>query len=131
MPSLRVMVALVVVLGLAACQSEDDRPATYTYIQAAILAPHCATIGCHSEYGDVRGYHFDVYDEAYRTLTGAECGAPVLGSLVVPGMPGSSFLVAVMRGGNGVKRQMPPDRPLPEKDIELIEQWILEGATCE
>jgi hypothetical protein len=23
---------------------------------------------------------------------------------------------------------MPPDRPLPEADIRLIERWILEGA---
>jgi hypothetical protein len=25
--------------------------------------------------------------------------------------------------------RMPPDRPLPEADIELVEQWILNGAT--
>ena len=25
--------------------------------------------------------------------------------------------------------RMPPDRPLPEADIELVERWILNGAT--
>jgi hypothetical protein len=24
--------------------------------------------------------------------------------------------------------RMPPDRPLPEADIELVERWILNGA---
>ena len=24
--------------------------------------------------------------------------------------------------------RMPPDRPLPEADIELVEAWILDGA---
>jgi hypothetical protein len=25
-------------------------------------------------------------------------------------------------------RRMPPDRPLPEADIRLVERWILAGA---
>jgi hypothetical protein len=32
--------------------------------------------------------------------------------------------------GIEVRTAMPPDRPLPEADVALIERWILEGARC-
>ena len=33
--------------------------------------------------------------------------------------------------GDNVARAMPPDRPLPDVDIDLIENWILAGAPCD
>jgi hypothetical protein len=46
--------------------------------------------------------------------------------LVTPYDPAQSRLVQMLRA-TGAPR-MPPDRPLPEADIALIEKWILDGA---
>jgi hypothetical protein len=40
--------------------------------------------------------------------------------------PNESRVVHMMRATG--TRRMPPDRPLAEADIRLIEQWILNGA---
>jgi hypothetical protein len=46
--------------------------------------------------------------------------------LVTPGNPTESRIINMMRA-YGADR-MPPDRPLSEADIRLVEQWILAGA---
>lgn len=46
--------------------------------------------------------------------------------LVTPYDPNQSRLVHMLRA-RGADR-MPPDRPLNEPDIRLVEQWILNGA---
>jgi hypothetical protein len=46
--------------------------------------------------------------------------------LVIPGNPGQSRIVNMMRAFGAAR--MPPDRPLAEADITLIEEWILAGA---
>jgi hypothetical protein len=33
--------------------------------------------------------------------------------------------------GDNVRRAMPPDRALPDADIDLVEQWIVDGALCD
>lgn len=119
----------------AACQSDDDRPASFEYIQTAILAPNCATIGCHSEFAAVRTYTFDDFEEAYMDLTGTPCDQardsdPQTVGLVSPGDPDSSTLTYVLRREDDFGPIMPPDRPLPGADVDLIEQWIAEGARC-
>ena len=126
-----VLLSLALMAVMAACQSEDDRPASYGYIFTTILAPNCATSGCHSEFGDVQDIRLDDYDEAYRILAGGDCDPdqdPPGGRLVLPGQPDASLLINAMRGL--LELNMPPDRPLPEKDIELVEQWVMEGAKC-
>lgn len=50
----------------------------------------------------------------------------VVRQLVIPGNPAESRIVNMMHA-TGTDR-MPPDRPLAEADIALVEQWILEGA---
>jgi hypothetical protein len=46
--------------------------------------------------------------------------------MVIPYNPEQSRLVNVLRGRGA--SLMPPDRPLPEADIRLIERWIRAGA---
>lgn len=101
----------------AACGDEiDDRPATREYIVAAILAPSCGNAACHSSAAKVKGYAFDTQEEA----------AEALQQLVVPGDVQRSRLATVLRATD--ENRMPLDSPLPAKDIELIEAWILGGA---
>ena len=128
-PALSLAIVMAVALALAmittACQAEDDRPATFEYIQTTILAPNCATIGCHSQYGEVANYYFD--GDATEV-----CQDVVVGlGLVSAGMPDTSFMISAIRGETGEALQMPPDRALPEADIELIQRWIAEGASCD
>jgi hypothetical protein len=118
----------------ASCASEDDRPATWSYVWATIIEPSCTTVGCHSSFSATYGFRFDSKKGAYTYLTGRSCdepdapGAPPR-SYVSPGQPDRSQLVYLLRGED-VPRRMPPDTPLPERDIELIERWILDGAEC-
>lgn len=118
------MRSIVVGLVLLACSCTDDRPATWSFISTAIVEPACGTSGCHSQWSQVAGVILDTRDVAYKTLvTNPPDGyAP----FVVPGQPDQSQLMFLLRGDE--IRIMPPDAPLPQADLDLIGQWILEGA---
>ena len=119
--------------GLAAC-GEDDRPASWSYIHTAIIAPSCATASCHSEDNAEAGVDLHSIESAYTILVGRACDAnnppgQAQRNFVAPGQPERSRLLYLLIGEE-VPRQMPPDRPLPDGDIDLVERWILEGALC-
>ena len=125
--------ALAAVLAIGAC-GEDDRPASFEYIHTAILAPSCATASCHTEAVSQAGIRLHTVESAYTMLVGRPCDGDNLEeqaprNFVDPGHPERSPLMYLLRGDE-VRRAMPPDRLLPDPDIELIERWILEGASC-
>lgn len=105
----------VLLTGLfAACgASPDDRPATLEVISLAVLAPACGTVACHSSTTNAKGYAFDTLDGARASLR----------LLVRAGEPAQSRLIDVI-----TSRQMPPDAPMADQDVALIEQWIASGA---
>lgn len=124
---------LVLSIALYGC-GEDDRPASFEYIHTAILAPNCATASCHTEAVSQAGIRLHTVEAAYTMLVGRPCEADPIDeqaerNFVDPGHPERSRLVYLLRGDE-VRRAMPPDRLLPEPDIELVERWILEGAPC-
>jgi hypothetical protein len=134
---------------LSNCGSDGDgRPAEWAYISPVILQPNCATTSCHSRAQAAAGLDFSDPGRAYESLFGLEvwvvepgatagqagckvargavvCPRPMR-AMVTPFNPGQSRLINMLRA-NGAAR-MPPDRPLPEADIRLIERWILDGA---
>jgi hypothetical protein len=116
---------LLVACLAAACGGEDDRPAVWSFIAPAIIQPNCATARCHSKWTSTAGLRFDAIDDSYTYLVG---GGTAAGSqnFVVPFQPQDSKLMYLLRGEE--TRRMPPDQPLPDADIELIEAWILAGA---
>jgi hypothetical protein len=130
------VVAVVAALGLSGalgCGEVDDRPASWSYIHAAIIAPSCATSNCHSSLAATAGIQLHTPEAGYLFMTGRVCGGEELPgeaprNFVTPGSPEYSPLMYLLRGEE--RRIMPPDTPLPEVDIELIERWILEGAPC-
>jgi hypothetical protein len=112
----------------------DDRPASWSYVHAAIIRPSCTTSSCHSSLATTAGLNFETRVGAYMYLTGRVCDGPELPGLpprhlVAPGQPERSRLVYLLRGED--LRNMPPDGPLPPADVALIERWILEGALCD
>jgi hypothetical protein len=134
-------------MSLSSCQASDDRPATWEYISPVIFEPSCATGSCHGPASAVAGLDFSTPERGYTSLTGLwvwivdpkgtladEC-MTMRGTvacqryqrpLVVPFNPSQSRLINVLRAQNAPR--MPPNRPLAEADIALVERWILNGA---
>jgi hypothetical protein len=138
-------VGLLVVLAAGCGEGADPRSASWEYLSAAIFQPSCATASCHSPAAAADGLNFADAASGYTSLTGLwvwiedptgeldNCrvvdGAHLcrhLRQFINPYNPSQSRLVHLLRA-EGAPR-MPPDRPLPEVDIQLVERWILDGA---
>jgi hypothetical protein len=150
-PSWVILLLLSVCVTLSsACGSVDDRPAAWGYISPALFQPACATSSCHSRAVAVAGLDLSDPDRGYTSLTGLwvwivdPSGTPEQGCkpmdgkvfcqrphrpLVTPFDPAQSRVVNMLRAQHAPR--MPPDRPLPEADIRLVERWILNGAAKE
>ena len=113
-------VFLVFFAIFGACSNPDQRPATWSYIHAAIIVPSCSTASCHSSLTAQAGIVLEDRRDAFDILTEQQ--------LVVPGDMNSSLLL-LLRGEGGPR--MPPDAPIPDADIDLIEEWIIVGAERE
>jgi hypothetical protein len=124
--------ALAVLSPLTAC-GEDDRSASWSYIHTAIISTSCVTSSCHTKENAQADVDLHSQRSAYKVLVGQRCDPDNPPdrerNYVAPGQPDRSHLIYLLRGVES-SGQMPPDRPLPEGDIELIERWILEGALC-
>jgi hypothetical protein len=120
-------------VGAGGCGgNEDDRDPTWSYISPAIIQPNCATSSCHSQGTAVAGLNLSTADAGYRSLLllhlplRGMLPPPKARQLVTPFNPDESRVVNMMRAEGSWR--MPPDRPLAEADIRLIERWILNGA---
>ncbi len=127
-------------LALAACDDAADRPATWSYVHAAIVVPACTTAACHSKLTAIAGLDLSDREGAYNLLVGRVCGEPVRPqdpgrNYVTPGSAAYSQLVYQLRGEDAAGRPyrdvMPPDAPLPGVEVELVERWIDGGAACD
>jgi hypothetical protein len=111
--------AAAFVLFAAGCgTSIDDRPVKWSYISATIIEPSCATVSCHSSVAQRAGVDLHTRDIAWSSLTN--------GHFVFPGDSAHSELTYLMHAQGSIR--MPPDVPLPEVDIDLIQRWIDAGA---
>jgi hypothetical protein len=142
----RPALAVALVLVGVACGRTDDRPAVWTYVSAELFQPNCATASCHSRAVAVAGLDFSDADRGYRSLTALHVWVPdpdgTIGGdcktvdatvycererpLLLAFNPSQSRVVYMLRAHAAPR--MPPDRPLPEPDIQLVEAWILDGA---
>jgi hypothetical protein len=113
------------------CGPGDDRPATWSYISPAIIQGNCATSSCHGPTAAVAGLDLSTAEKGWngllrQKLPEREKGYEANRPMVIPFNPDQSRVVNMLRA-RGANR-MPPDRPLAEADIVLIESWILAGA---
>jgi hypothetical protein len=118
-PARRLLLVAVAALVIGCGDATDDRPARWSFISATIMEQSCATVNCHSAIAQRAGV--DLHDRAtgYRDL--------VERNFVLPGdQTNSSALLYLMHGQGSIR--MPPDQPLPEADIQLINNWIKAGA---
>lgn len=113
------LLAALLAAGIGCGGDADNRPVKWSFISATIMEPSCATVNCHSEVAQRAGV--DLHDRAtgYRALVDRR--------FVVPSdQTGSSSVLHLMRAQGSLR--MPPDSPLPEADIVLIDNWIKNGA---
>jgi hypothetical protein len=120
---------------LAGCVEPAERATPWPYLHAAVIEPGCATGGCHTPTAAEAGLDLSTPVRAHGLLVGGVCGeAPTpgepAGNFVIPFEPERSRLMHLLRGDDANLR-MPPDAALPDGEIALIEQWILEGARCD
>jgi hypothetical protein len=124
----------LVSVALVGCGGAEDRPPTWSYISPAIIQPNCATSSCHSAGAAVSGLDLSTAEIGYDSLfnqklppNGVNMARPmVTRRLVTPFSPTESRVVNMLRAYGAAR--MPPDRPLSEADIALIEEWIYQGA---
>jgi hypothetical protein len=124
---------ILLAAGAAGCGgTEDTRDPVWGYISPAIIQPNCATSSCHNQGSAVAGLDLSSIASGYKSLLMEHLPQRAMGGaakprpLVTPGNPDESRVVNMLRAAGA--RRMPPDRPLAEGDITLIEHWILDGA---
>jgi mono/diheme cytochrome c family protein len=101
-----------------------DAP-TLANIQARVFSPIC--IQCHIGAGAPQGLRLDEVN-AFNDLVGVRSREVDL-LRVDPFNPDDSYLVRKIEGTASAGGQMPLGGPvLPDEDIMLIRQWVLEGA---
>jgi len=109
------LLLVTLLAGLVACgTTPDERPVTVEVVALSILAPNCGQVQCHSTTTNLEGYAFDTLDAAKKSLN------RLAGTTLA-----NSELVEVLHA-DGDKR-MPPDSPLADEDIALVEAWIEAG----
>lgn len=99
--------------------SDGKQPVSYGRQIAPIFALHC--YGCHGEANPSSGLQLSTYNGLRRGGS--------MGEDITPGEPDRSFLVKFIEGFRGPDQRMPlGSRPLTQDQIQLIRQWIAEGA---
>jgi hypothetical protein len=100
--------------------------AEFQSIQDNVLTPACTV--CHSGASAPLGLRLDA-DSSYALLVNAPSAEVPELLRVAPGDPDGSYLVQKLEGTAAVGDRMPLDAPaLPQSTIDVIRQWISDGA---
>jgi hypothetical protein len=101
--------------------------ADFQSIQANVFTPIC--VRCHSGASAPEGLQLDA-DHSYALLVGVPSAEVPSLDRVKPGDPDDSYLVQKLEGAPGIVGvQMPFGGPyLPQSTIDVIRQWISNGA---
>jgi hypothetical protein len=100
--------------------------ATFESIQANVFTPIC--VECHAGASAPLGLRLDETN-SYGLLVGVSSVEQLGVPRVAPGNPNGSYLVQKLEGSAAFGARMPLGRePLPQSDIDVIRQWIADGA---
>lgn len=105
-------------------------PATLQEIQDTIFTPHCAIGTCHDAGSVTENLNLSA-GTAYSQLVNVSAVENPAKLRVNPGNPDDSFLVTKIQGpppGEGNPMPPPGQLPLSADQIQLIRNWILQGA---
>ena len=116
----------------AACTDVVPFRPQFSCIQQLVFTPTCALAGCHAAPNASQGL---VLSEgiSYGMLVGVPSTETATGQIrVAPGDPDNSYLIVKLEGTDSrlVGDRMPFGGPyLSQAEIDVIRQWILDGAT--
>lgn len=99
----------------------------FSEIQSNVFTPGCATAGCHAGGAPSAGLNLDAAN-SYAELIDIPSSQDSAIDRVEPGNPTNSYLIQKLEGTAATGVQMPPGAPLPQADIDVIKQWIQDGA---
>ncbi len=100
--------------------------ATFESIQQNVFSAQCEM--CHTGASAPEGLRLDP-DNSYDLLVGVPSSQQPSLQRVEPGNPDDSYLIRKLEGTAATGEQMPLDLPpLPQADIDVIRQWIADGA---
>ena len=100
--------------------------ATFSSIQTNVLTPTCSI--CHAGAGAPEGLRLDVAN-SFALLVGVASSQEPSLQRVDPGDPNNSYLIRKLEGTAATGGRMPlGGTPLPQADIDMIRQWITDGA---
>ena len=100
----------------------------FSEIQTGLFNPSCATVGCHSGANPDAGLNLEA-GQSYTMLVGIASSQQPGVQRVNPGNPDLSYLIQKLEGAAGITNgQMPPSGAIPQADIDVVRQWISDGA---
>lgn len=104
----------------------DMLVATFDSIQSNVFSVYCEM--CHTGASAPLGLRLDP-DNSYGLLVGVPSSQQPALERVEPGNPDASYLIRKLEGTAATGEQMPLSLPpLPQADIDVIRQWISDGA---
>jgi hypothetical protein len=139
----RTLATTTVIAGVASCGGGDDGygngggggggggggttlQANFTSIQDNVFTPICTT--CHTGAGAPQGLRLDSAN-SYALLVGVASQEQPALQRVAAGDPNNSYLIKKLEGTASVGGRMPlGGTPLAQSDIDVIRQWITDGA---
>ena len=101
--------------------------ATFSDIQASVFTPSCATSTCHAGGAPAAGLNLEMAN-SYTMLVGIQSGQDPAFVRVLAGSPDNSYLVQKLEGSASGGGIMPPGGALSQTNIDMIRQWISDGA---
>ena len=99
----------------------------FSEIQANVFTPDCATSGCHAGANAAASLNLEEAN-SYAMLVGIQSSQDGALQRVEAGDPDNSYLVQKLEGTASAGQQMPPGAALPQSEIDVIRQWITDGA---
>jgi len=101
--------------------------ATFSDIQASVFTPSCATSTCHAGGAPAAGLNLETAN-SYTMLVGIQSGQDPAFVRVLAGSPDNSYLIQKLEGSASGGGIMPPGGALSQTNIDMIRQWITDGA---
>jgi len=100
----------------------------FSEIQDEVFTPTCAVSGCHTGAGAPEGLRLDEANSFGMLVDVASTQVPSI-LRVEPGDPDNSYLIQKLEGTASVGVRMPEGGPpLAQDSIDVIRQWIIDGA---
>lgn len=99
----------------------------FSEIQTSIFTPNCASASCHAG-GNPAADLSLAADASYASLVGVESSQDAAIQRVVAGDPDASYLIQKLEGTAAVGSVMPPSGGLAQATIDVVRQWISDGA---